>query len=158
MTGVQTCALPISFHALSLPPSLLPPSYPAMSDRRRGSLSPPAELRLILLGNLGCGKTLSADTILGQASATSPSGSSRVCQLRRGTAEGRRVAVVEAPRWYWSRGNVEADVRKETERALMLAAPGPHAILLLVPVGQFTEVGAYKIGRASCRERVSSPV
>jgi hypothetical protein len=36
---------------------------------------------------------------------------------------------------------MEAGVRKETERVLELAAPGPHAFLLLVPVGQFTEVG-----------------
>lgn len=50
------------------------------------------------------------------------------------------MTVVEAPRWYWSGGHMEAGVRKETERALELAAPGPHAFLLLVPVGQFTEV------------------
>eukprot|EP00063_Salmo_salar_P060860 XP_014035695.1 PREDICTED: plectin-like [Salmo salar] len=101
------------------------------------------ELRLVLLGTIGCGKTLSGDTLLGQASSGSPfaSGSSpRLCQLRRGASEGRRLTVVEAPRWYWSGGHMEAGVRKETERALELAAPGPHAFLLLVPVGQFTEV------------------
>lgn len=47
---------------------------------------------------------------------------------------------MEAPRWYWSGGHMEADVRKETERTLTLTAPGPHAFLMLVPVGQFTEV------------------
>lgn len=35
---------------------------------------------------------------------------------------------------------MEDSVRKETERAMILAAPGPHAVLLLVPVNQFTEV------------------
>ena len=48
---------------------------------------------------------------------------------------------MEAPRWYWSGEHVEESVRKETERALTLTSPGPHAFLLLVPVGQFTEVG-----------------
>ncbi|MEQ2164927.1 hypothetical protein GOODEAATRI_011807, partial [Goodea atripinnis] len=95
-------------------------------------------LRLILLGNIGCGKTASADTILGQLSPVSPS-SSRSCKLRQGFAEGRSATLVEAPRFYWNGFNMEDSVRKETERAMTLVAPGPHAVLLLVPVCQFTE-------------------
>lgn len=98
------------------------------------------ELRLVLLGNIGCGKTSSADTILGQLSEASAS-TPRSCQLRQGEAEGRRVTLVEAPRWYWSGGKMDDGVRKETERGMSLVAPGPHAVLLLVPVSQFTEVG-----------------
>lgn len=37
---------------------------------------------------------------------------------------------------------MEDSIRKETEQAMMLLAPGPHAILLLIPVFQFTEVGS----------------
>uniref|UniRef100_A0A8D3BW11 AIG1-type G domain-containing protein n=1 Tax=Scophthalmus maximus TaxID=52904 RepID=A0A8D3BW11_SCOMX len=103
-----------------------------------GSSTP--ELRLVLLGNLGCGKTSSADTILGQLSRVSPA-AARSCQQRQNIIEGRSVTLVEAPRWYWSGGRMEDSVRKETERAMTLVAPGPHAILLLVPVCQFTEVG-----------------
>lgn len=51
------------------------------------------------------------------------------------------MTVVEAPRWYWNGGRMETSVRQETGRAVDLVAPGPHAILLLVPVSQFTEVG-----------------
>lgn len=103
------------------------------------SESSPSDLRLVLLGNIGCGKTSSADTILGQLSAVSPS-SSRSCIQRRGFAEGRSVNLVEAPRWYWNGCDMDDDVKKETERAMTLVAPGPHAILLLVPVYQFTEM------------------
>ncbi|XP_029511275.2 zinc finger CCCH domain-containing protein 13 [Oncorhynchus nerka] len=120
-------------------------SYLAMTDVLPGShaRTPEPELRLVLLGTIGCGKTLSGDTLLGQSSSGSPSSSGsspRLCQVRPGASEGRRLTVVEAPRWYWSGGHMEAGVRKETERVLELAAPGPHAFLLLVPVGQFTEV------------------
>lgn len=112
-----------------------------MSEHLRGghceSLLP--ELRLILLGNIGCGKTSSGDTILSQLSPVSPR-AARSCQLRQGFSEGRKVTLVEAPRWYWSGGKMEESVRKETERAMALVSPGPHAILLLVPVNQFTEV------------------
>lgn len=113
-----------------------------MSEHFRGSYygSSPPELRLVLLGNLGCGKTSSADTILGQLSPISPA-ASRSCQVRQGVSEGRSVTLVEAPRWYWTGGKMEDSVRGETERAMTLVAPGPHGILLLVPVSQFTEVG-----------------
>lgn len=112
-----------------------------MSEHLRGSYfgSSPPELRLLLLGNIGCGKTLSADTILDHPSSPSD-GVSRGCQLRRGSFEGRSVTLVEAPRWYWSGGKMEDSVRKETARAMTLLSPGPHGILLLVPVSQFTEV------------------
>ncbi|XP_034543639.1 GTPase IMAP family member 7-like [Notolabrus celidotus] len=115
--------------------------FTAMSETLTGSYfgSSPEELRLVLLGNIGCGKTSSADTILDQMSPISPSGS-RSCQLRQGVSGGRRLTLVEAPRWYWSGGKMEDSVRKETERAMTLLAPGPHAILLLVPVSQFTEM------------------
>lgn len=116
--------------------------FPAMSERLTGSFygSSPPELRLVLLGNIGCGKTSSADTILGQLSPVTPS-SSRSCQLRQGVSDGRSVTLVEAPRWFWVGGKMEDSVRKETEQALTLLASGPHAILLLVPVCVFTEVG-----------------
>lgn len=103
-------------------------------------MSSSPELRLVLLGNIGCGKTSSADTILGQLSHILPS-ASRTCQVRKGTSEGRTVTLVEAPRWYWNGGKIEESVRKETARAMSLLASGPHAFLLLVPVHQFTEVG-----------------
>ncbi|XP_030005552.1 uncharacterized protein LOC115429889 [Sphaeramia orbicularis] len=111
-----------------------------MSGRFSGSYyeaSP--ELRLVLLGNIACGKTSSGDTILSQQSSISPS-ASRSSQLRQGFSEGRKVTLVEAPRWYWNGGLMEDSVRKETERAMKLVAPGPHAVLLLIPVSQFTEM------------------
>lgn len=115
---------------------------PAMSGHMArspyGSWGP--DIRLLLVGNIGCGKTTSADTILGELSPVSQS-CSKSCQLRNGTFDQRSLTLVEAPRWYWSGGKMEESVRTETQRAMTLAAPGPHAILLLVPVNQFTEVG-----------------
>lgn len=107
---------------------------------RRSANLHTSELRLILVGNMGCGKTLTADTLLG--AGASPDGllSSRQCEVRSGASEGRHLHMVETPRWYWNGNHLESSVQRETERALSLMAPGPHALLILVPVGQFTEM------------------
>ncbi|XP_053494045.1 uncharacterized protein LOC128615751 [Ictalurus furcatus] len=98
------------------------------------------ELRLILVGSIGCGKTLTADTLLNDSSSISTLIPSRLSEVRRGVSEGRHLRVVETPRWYWKGKHVDVSVQRETERALSLVAPGPHAFLILVPVGQVTEM------------------
>lgn len=112
-----------------------------MSDLQRGSFdsSIATDVRLLLVGNIGCGKSSTSDSILGERSPISP-GASRTCQLRQGVSEGKNVTLVEAPRWFWVGGKMEESVKEETERAMTLLAPGSHAVLLLVPVNQFTEV------------------
>ncbi|MCI4375805.1 hypothetical protein PGIGA_G00113720 [Pangasianodon gigas] len=98
------------------------------------------EMRLILVGNIGCGKSLTADTLLNDSSSISALMPSRLSEVRRGVSEGRHLRVVETPRWYWKGEHIDVNVQRETERALSLVAPGPHAFLILVPVGQFTEM------------------
>ncbi|KAK2857550.1 hypothetical protein Q7C36_005469 [Tachysurus vachellii] len=105
-----------------------------------GSHSSTPELRLILVGNIGCGKTLTADTLLSDSSSISALVPSRLSEVRRGRCEGRHLRVVETPRWYWRGESIDVNVQRETEKALSLVAPGPHAFLILVPVGQFTEI------------------
>lgn len=98
------------------------------------------EMRLILVGNMGCGKTATANTLLTEGSSTSTPEPSRRNEVRHAMSEGRRLKIVETPRWYWSGTHIDTSVQRETERALSLLAPGPHAFLILVPVGQFTQM------------------
>ncbi|XP_053712553.1 uncharacterized protein LOC128754161 isoform X1 [Synchiropus splendidus] len=122
-------------------------TQPVMSEHSRRSFysSSSQDLRLVLLGNIGCGKTSAADTILGETAPLTP-GASRSCQLRQGFSQGRKVALVEAPRWFWNGGRMEDSVKKETQLATTLLEPGPHAFLLLVPVSQFTEMECHVPG------------
>ncbi|XP_077101699.1 GTPase IMAP family member 8 [Siphateles boraxobius] len=102
-----------------------------------GSLS---ELCLVLVGSIGCGKTLTADTLLRQTSNLASPASPRVSQIRRGLSEGRRLCVVETPRWYWRGKELEADIQEETRRSLSLSGSGHFIFLFLIPIGEFTEM------------------
>uniref|UniRef100_A0A673GSJ8 AIG1-type G domain-containing protein n=2 Tax=Sinocyclocheilus rhinocerous TaxID=307959 RepID=A0A673GSJ8_9TELE len=83
---------------------------------------------------------MTADTLLGQSSAPGPSASSRVTQIRSGLSGGRRLSIVETPRWYWCGQELEAHIQEETRRFLGSSAPGPFVLLILIPIGEFTEV------------------
>uniref|UniRef100_A0A3B3UPQ2 AIG1-type G domain-containing protein n=1 Tax=Poecilia latipinna TaxID=48699 RepID=A0A3B3UPQ2_9TELE len=87
-----------------------------------------SDLRLLLLGNIGCGKTSSGDTILGQLSPIY-SNSSRSCAQRQG------VSVVDTPDWFNSEQTPD-EVRAQISSCIALSSPGPHAFLLCVPLDQ----------------------
>ncbi|XP_041093825.1 GTPase IMAP family member 4-like [Polyodon spathula] len=89
-----------------------------------------SELRIVLLGRGRAGKSAAGNTILGREEGRSGfifSARMRECEKRTGEVSGRRVTVVDTPRL------LDTD-RVEIERCVSLAAPGPHAFLLVIPV------------------------
>src|SRR4029434_7956830 len=58
------------------------------------------------------------------------------CVKRQGQVEGRQVTVVEAPGW-WRNYQLEETpelTKEEIELSVSLCPPGPHALLLVIPV------------------------
>ncbi|XP_076585149.1 uncharacterized protein LOC143319810 [Chaetodon auriga] len=116
-----------------------PSSTPAFPPSSSSSSSSSPELRLVLLGRSGAGKSTAGNIILGQEEFESRPDSliaiTQECEKKKALVEGRRVAVVDTPDWFNSEKTPD-EVRAQISSCVALSSPGPHAFLLCVPLDQ----------------------
>lgn len=93
-----------------------------------------AELRLLLLGWKGVGKSSVGNSILGRRYFESGQ-ETELCLRRQALVSGRRVTIVDTPGWDWfSVRRTPKRIRQESQRGAALLRPGPHTLLLVLPV------------------------
>ncbi|XP_036446986.1 NLR family CARD domain-containing protein 3-like isoform X3 [Colossoma macropomum] len=108
-------------------------AYSDCSDRE-------LDVRVVLLGRVGAGKSESGNTLLGSSSFFSELSASEVtqqCEAQTVTLGGRRIMVVDTP---GLTATMDSNTAKEKLlQCLQLSAPGPHVFLLVIRLGRFTQ-------------------
>ncbi|XP_066522649.1 GTPase IMAP family member 9-like [Hoplias malabaricus] len=90
------------------------------------------ELRIVLLGKVGAGKSKVARLLFG---SKEPKGEIGSCVLREGEARGRRICLVDTPGWdRLAINKTPNNVKNEIVRSVTLCPPGPHALTVVLRV------------------------